>query len=128
MLSKKRGGAEGCGPPGQKFLYRQTMKGEVGMHRQRNFLLVVTLAALAMTPAAGQGVSPANVAVNSEARSTISIPDLSGAWSLPSLNALEPPLSGPGPVRNRSRVRAGRQAGVSSINQLVGDYTNPILQ
>jgi hypothetical protein len=65
---------------------------------------------------------------DSGTRSAAAIPDFSGAWSLPSLNALEPPLSGPGPVTNRSRMRTGRQAGVSTINQLVGDYTNPILQ
>jgi hypothetical protein len=35
---------------------------------------------------------------------------------------LRPPASGPGPVTNGSRVR-----GVSNYNQLVGDYTNPIL-
>jgi hypothetical protein len=31
-------------------------------------------------------------------------------------------------VRNRSRLRAGPQAGVGNIRQLVGDYTNPILK
>jgi hypothetical protein len=98
------------------------------MHKQRDFLLVVMLAAVTLTPAAGQDAAPANVSGKSATRSAASIPDLSGTWSLPSLNALEPPLSGPGPVRNRSRVRTGRQAGVSTINQLVGDYTNPILQ
>ena len=40
----------------------------------------------------------------------------------------EPPASGPGPVTNRSRVQAGPQKGVSNYNQLVGDYTNPILK
>jgi hypothetical protein len=44
------------------------------------------------------------------------------------LNALELPLSGPGPVRNRSRDQTGPQAGVGNRAQLVGDYTNPILQ
>jgi hypothetical protein len=34
-----------------------------------------------------------------------------------------PPASGAGPVTNRSR-----RNGVSNYNQLVGDYTNPILQ
>jgi len=60
-------------------------------------------------------------------------PDFSGSWAHPSLNALEPLLSGPGPVRNRSRFtyydsRGRPQAGVGNILQLVGDYTNPILQ
>ena len=36
-----------------------------------------------------------------------------------------PPASGPGPVTNRSR---GKGNGVSDYGQLVGDYTNPILQ
>jgi hypothetical protein len=96
------------------------------MHR--DFLFVVTLAAAAMTPAAGQDVTPAIGSANSGTQPAASIPDFSGTWSLPSLNALEPPLSGPGPVRNRSRVRTGPQAGVGDGRQLVGDYSNPILQ
>jgi hypothetical protein len=36
---------------------------------------------------------------------------------------VEPPLAGPGPVRNTSR-----RNGVSDIYQLVGDHTNPILK
>jgi hypothetical protein len=55
-----------------------------------------------------------------------SVPDLSGTWSHTTLG-FELPLSGPGPVRNRSR-RTGPQAGVGDGRQLVGDYTNPILQ
>jgi len=98
------------------------------MHRQRDFLFVVMVAAAAMTPAAGQDVTPAIGSGNSGTQSATSIADFSGRWSLPSLNALEPPLSGPGPVRNRSRVRTGRQAGVGDGRQLVGDYTNPILK
>jgi hypothetical protein len=97
------------------------------MHRQQDFLFVVMLAAAAMTPAAGQDVTPAMRSGNSGTQSAASIPDFSGVWSLPSLNALEPPLSGPGPVRNRSRVRTGPQAGVGDGRRLVGDYTNPIL-
>jgi hypothetical protein len=56
------------------------------------------------------------------------IPDFSGIWAHPSLNALEQPLLGPGPVRNTSRLRTGPQAGVGNVAQLVGDYTNPILR
>src|SRR6266852_8419440 len=104
------------------------MKRRRSMHRQQDFLFVVMLAAAAMTPAAGQDVTPAVRSGNSGTQSAASIADFSGRWSLPSLNALEPPLSGPGPVRNRSRVRTGRQAGVGDGRQLVGDYTNPILQ
>jgi hypothetical protein len=77
----------------------------------RGLLLSVVVAVAAASPALGQA----------------SIPDLSGMWTHPFLNGLEPPLSGPGPVRNKVR-RTGPQAGTSSIYQLVGDYTNPILQ
>src|SRR5215468_9044760 len=100
------------------------------MHnRQRDFLLSVILTAASMTSALGQGVvAPAVGPVSSSTRSTASVPDFSGTWSNQSLNALEPPLSGPGPVRNRSRVRTGPRAGVGDGRQLVGDYTNPILQ
>ena len=53
-----------------------------------------------------------------------SIPDLSGIWAHPYLTGFEPPASGPGPVTNRSR----RRDGVANFQQLVGDYTNPILK
>src|SRR5215469_3819143 len=52
------------------------------------------------------------------------IPDFSGIWVHPTLPGFEAPLSGPGPVRNLSRTRNG----VGNFNQLVGDYTNPILK
>jgi hypothetical protein len=42
-------------------------------------------------------------------------PDFSGVWTKPYIG-VEPPLSGPGPVRYRSRAIA------------LGDYTNPILK
>jgi hypothetical protein len=90
------------------------MRGEVGMIVQRDFLLLVALSVMAAAPAAAQTAA--------------SIPDLSGAWAHGALNGLELPLSGPGPVRNRSRERTGPQAGVGDRRQLVGDYTNPILQ
>src|SRR5713101_8235359 len=77
---------------------------EDGMNAQLRYLVV--LAAMAATPAWGQ------------------IPDFSGVWAHPSWPSFEPPLTGPGPVRNRSRQRTGESNG----NQLVGDYTNPILK
>ena len=46
-----------------------------------------------------------------------------GAWWHPSLPGFEPPSSGPGPVTNRSR-----RNGISNYDQLVGDYSNPILK
>jgi hypothetical protein len=55
---------------------------------------------------------------------TAPIPDFAGIWVHPTLPGFEPPLSGPGPVRNRSRSPNG----VGNFNQLVGDYTNPILK
>src|SRR6202140_5946040 len=70
---------------------------------------------------------------------TASVPDFSGAWGNPYLYGIEPPLSGPGPVVNKSRRRQtvdidGRRLPpanaplVSSAIQLVGDYANPILK
>ncbi len=72
-------------------------------------------------------------------RGTASVPDFSGVWGNPYLYGIEPPLSGPGPVVNKSRRRQtvdidGRRLPpasaplVSSAIQLVGDYANPILQ
>src|SRR5580700_8559648 len=68
-----------------------------------------------------------------------SVPDFSGVWGNPYLYGIEPPLSGPGPVVNKSRQRQvldvdGRPLPpanaplVSNARQLVGDYTNPILK
>jgi hypothetical protein len=96
--------------------------------RRRAFLLLVALSTAAATPASGQTAAPAATPTNIGMPSAASIPDFSGIWAHPSLNALEQPLSGSGPVRNRSRLGPGPQAGVGNIAQLVGDYTNPILQ
>jgi hypothetical protein len=117
---------------------------EVGMRRQRNFLLFIALAAAVVTPALGQsvttGVGPASGAANGAA----SIPDFTRVWMHPGFPWFEPPAFGPGPVTNRSRwpqqpgdpasgsvalppLPAGVE-GVSDYDQLVGDYTNPILQ
>jgi hypothetical protein len=92
--------------------------------RWQDFLLSVTLAAAAgavATSAFGQSVGPA---ATTTAPSAASIPDFSGRWAHPFLTGFEPPRSGPGPVRNKSR----RPDGVANFSQLVGDYTNPILQ
>jgi hypothetical protein len=79
----------------------------------RALILLAALAAAA--PAFGQAAKPT--------AGTASVPDFSGLWRHPSLPGFEPPESGPGPVTNRSRNN-----GVSNYNQLVGDYTNPILK
>jgi hypothetical protein len=83
------------------------------MNRKRRFcfsLLVLTGAA-AMPAWAQTGAT------------TAPIPDFSGIWWHPSLPGLEPLASGPTSVTNRSR-----RNGVSNYDQLVGDFTNPILQ
>jgi hypothetical protein len=114
------------------------------MRRQRNFLLFIALATAVATPVLGQtvtsGVGPTSGVTNGAA----SIPDFSRVWLHPAFPWFEPPASGPGPVTNKSRwpqrpgdgisgslalppLPAGVQ-GVSDYDQLVGDYTNPILQ
>jgi len=57
-------------------------------------------------------------------QSTASVPDFSGIWAHLSIPGIDPPLSGPGPVTNRSR----RPDGAGNNAQLVGDYTNLILK
>jgi hypothetical protein len=100
------------------------MKKEGSMNVQRrDFLLSVTLAAAAATPVLGQAVVPTVGPADSGTHGAASIPNFSGIWGHPSLG-FEPPLSGPGPVVNKSRLRTGE----SNFDQLVGDYTNPILK
>jgi len=89
--------------------------------QRRKMLLVVTVAAAAATFALGQA---APVGTASARKSAAAIPDFSGIWSHPYLTGFEPPASGPGPVTNKSR----RADGVGNFQQLVGDYTNPILK
>src|SRR5262245_56050259 len=57
------------------------------------------------------------------AESAQHMPDLSGRWAREHIG-FDPPLSGAGPIVNRSRLRSGQ----SNPRQLVGDYTNPILK
>ena len=89
--------------------------------RQPRFLLLAAMAAA--TPAVGQTVAPAAGTAASATQGAASVPDFSGIWWHPSLPGFEPPASGPGPVTNRSRRDV-----ISDYNQLVGDYTNPILK
>src|SRR3984957_20601598 len=108
------------------------------MNRYPSFLVFVTLAAA--TPAPAQTAPPAGGPAGGVTNGAASIPDLSRIWNHPSFPWFEPPASGPAPVTNRSRgpQRPGRATGsaaspptkdgVSNYDQLVGDYTNPILQ
>jgi len=57
------------------------------------------------------------------ADSSASIPDFSGRWGRNAFN-FEPLPSGPRPLTNMKR----RSDGTGDPNQLVGDYTNPILK
>src|ERR1019366_1471050 len=67
----------------------------------------------------------AAAAATKAARGAESIPDFSGIWAHPYLTGFQPPASGPGPITNRSRRRG---TGTGDFQQLVGDYSNPILQ
>jgi hypothetical protein len=57
------------------------------------------------------------------AQTHYAVPDFSGIWHRWFRPGLGPSASGPGPLVNRSVF-----GGVSDYNQLVGDYTNPILK
>src|SRR5580700_3147008 len=92
--------------------------------QRRDFLLSVIVASAISAQAFAQAVSPAAEPGRSATRSAAAIPDFSGTWAHPYLTGFEPPASGPGPVRNRSR----RGDGVANFQQLVGDHTNPVLK
>jgi hypothetical protein len=110
------------------------------MHRWRAFLVLVTLATAAAMPALAQMATPAAGPAGSATNGVASIPDFSRIWYHPAFPWFEPPASGPGPVTNRSRwpqrpagdggsvALPPSKEGVSDYDQLVGDYTNPILQ
>ena len=51
------------------------------------------------------------------------VPDFTGLWARQYIG-FEPPVSGPGPIVNRTRLPSGQ----SSLGQFVGDFTNPILK
>ena len=87
--------------------------------RVQHVFWLVTLAAAATAPAFGQTAVPAAGVAHNAA----SVPDFAGVWHHPALPWFEPMPTGPRPVTNTSR-----KAGVSNYDQLVGDYTNPILQ
>src|SRR5215470_16844873 len=90
------------------------------MNIRPQFLLAMTLAGAVATPALAQTPAPA---AGSRTQSAASIPDFSGLWLHPGLG-FGPPLSGPGPVRNKTRLPSG----ASNFALVVGDHTNPILK
>jgi hypothetical protein len=107
--------------------------------QRRDFLLLMTWAAAAATPALGQAPAPAVGPASSGTQSAISLPDFSGIWGHPYFPGFESPPSGPGPVVNQSRRRqvfdadgqllpAANAPLVSDNRLLVGDYANPILK
>ncbi len=95
------------------------------MNVPRNLLLLMTLAAAASPAWGQQPAAPAAAQANSGSQHASAIPDFSGVWRHGSLPWLVPPASGPGPVTNKSRRK---DDGTSNYGELVGDYTNPILQ
>src|SRR5215813_6964239 len=113
------------------------------MRRQWTFLLYIALAAATAMPALGQTIASEHGPASAVTNGAASIPALTGVWTHPAFPWFEPPASGPGPVTNKSRWpqqpmdASGTIAlpplppgvdGVSDYDQLVGDYTNPILQ
>ncbi len=108
--------------------------------KTRSTLVTAALLAALAVPAWGQTAGPTAGEAKGSAQGAASIPDFSRMWFHPSFPWFEPPASGPSPVTNRSRwpQRTGgaggslavppTKEGVSNYDQLVGDYTNPILQ
>jgi hypothetical protein len=83
---------------------------EIGMNAQRDFLSLLISIVTCRAGGRAAGGDPGYLRLVEPRR-----PERLGAV-------------GPGPVRNRSRMRTGPQAGVGDRAQLVGDYTNPILR
>jgi len=86
--------------------------------RRQDFRLFVRFLAIAAIAAA----LPA-WAAPAWAQTATPIPDFSGIWAHLTWPDTEPPLSGPGPVTNKSH-----RNGVSDLYQLIGDHSNPILK
>jgi hypothetical protein len=85
----------------------------------RHLLMSIAMSVVTLPLGQAQAAEPAGPGAHSPA----SVPDFSGIWWHPSLPGFEPLPSGPTAVTNKSR-----RNGVSNYDQLVGDYTNPILQ
>src|ERR1700733_1648936 len=76
---------------------------ELGMHRQRDFLLLVTVTAAAAAPPLGQTVTPAVGPSNSATQGDAAVPDFSRIWARVSFPGFGRPLAGAGPVINKNR-------------------------
>jgi len=84
---------------------------EVGVRKQRAFLLSAIFAAAAAMPAWGQPLVPAAGSATSGAQGAPSIPDFSGIWGNPFLTGgLEAPTSGPGLREALGKAAAGASA------------------
>jgi hypothetical protein len=104
------------------------------------FTSIGFLSLAAAMPAHAQAVISADRPADRGVQDTAAVPDFSGIWAHPFFPGFEQPLSGPGPVTNRSRIRqfldndgrprspAAKPLLVDHPNQLAGDYTNPILK
>jgi hypothetical protein len=90
---------------------------------QRHSPLLAFVVTAGAVLVAGSLRSSAHEPAPAPSQKALPVPDFSGVWRHMSLPGLEPPAFGPGPVTNRSRLN-----GHSNYNQLVGDYTNPILK
>jgi hypothetical protein len=112
--------------------------------RRSDCLLVVALATAAATSAFGQAVTPAVAPAGGGKEAIAPVLDFSGTWIHGSIPGFEPLPSGPTSLVNRSRRPLAQliqdlaaewqgpgkppSENVSNILELVGDYTNPILQ
>jgi hypothetical protein len=91
------------------------------VHKRWGCLMLTTVVTVA-TPTFGQTtIQPAQPIGN---QSAASVPDLSGIWGRSFYPGFGPPPTGPGPVTNRRRALNG----ASSVHELIGDHTNPILK
>jgi hypothetical protein len=70
--------------------------------RTRRTLIVGAITFLGLAATASW---PASTLADSDTHKDGAIPDFSGLWSHPYFPGFEPPLSGPGPVLNKARVR-----------------------
>src|SRR4249920_3409409 len=92
--------------------------------RLQDLVLSLTVACAGAVAVWQQTVAPTLAQTGRLTQGGATIPALSGMWAHPYLTGFEPPQSGPGPVRNMSRMRNG----VANFQKLVGDYSNPILK